>query len=168
MTEIDLAPGDLSLERQSSTGSHPLHAFMSAGWLEMARGEFLALLTSCTDLTGNSFSAIERFAAVPDGAPRPQSGEPALRIDIAGGAAELRYGVEPSETADLEIACHWLDAWHSAALRHGADLDALNARRLAAGRLAVRGSAGAIASLFGEVHDRIADRTIPPPPALPD
>jgi len=139
------------------------HIFMSPEWLEMARDELATAIAIDARAQKLRFSFIERFFRTPDDAPQPAQGEPALLLDVDRGAVTIRYGVEGAETADLEIDCDFIDAWRSVCLRHGPELDALNAGRLASGRLSVRGNPGAAGPLLNRVHDRIADRTIAPP-----
>lgn len=138
------------------------HVFMSPEWLDMARDELATAIAIDARAQKLRFSVIERYVDMPDDAPRPARGEPALWLDVDRGAVTVRYGIEQNDTADLEIDCGFTDAWRSVCLRHGPELEALNAGRLASGRLKVRGNPGAAGPLFNRVHDRIADRTIPP------
>lgn len=139
------------------------HAFMSPEWLEVARDELATAIAIDARAQKLRFTVVERYIDMPDHAPRPEKGEPALWLEVDRGAVTVRYGIEGHETADLEIDCGFDDAWRSVCLRHGPELEKLNAGRLASGRLKVRGNPGAAGPLFNRVHDRIADRTIAPP-----
>lgn len=138
-------------------------AFMSPEWFAMAHEELATALAIDVRAQGARITIIERYRNVPADAPRPARGAPGVRIEIANGSVALGYGIEPGETADVEIDCTWADSWRSVCLKHGPELDALNADRLAEGRLAIRGNPGPFGALLSRVHDVIADRTVPPP-----
>lgn len=151
------------MDAENIEGSIVKHPFMSEGWLAIARDEIEASLAANPISENLRCSAIERFLDLPSDAPRPAVGEPAFKLVIADGDVKVSYGAAPGDGADVEIECTWNDAWRSASLHHGSELEALHAEQIAGNRLRIKGSLGAIAPILRAAHDRVADQTIPPP-----
>ncbi|MBP7338682.1 hypothetical protein [Niveispirillum sp.] len=137
-------------------------AFMSPAWLALAQAALQTALDRHPERDRLHLSLIERFDNLPADAPRPVEGEPCLRLDVADGRAQVRYGTQPGERTETEITCAWMDAWRSASLHAGPDLTDLRAEQIATGRLRMTGDLAAWAPLLGPVHEHMADHTPPP------
>lgn len=136
------------------------HVFFSPGWFDMVIGELQAMLLEHPAAKARSFSLIERFENAPDlglAAPYECAG---LRLDIAGGDAQLRRGVHENERASVVILTKWDDAARAVMMPTGEEYACFCAWRTSSGRYRREGDIDpAMMTLLASMHDWVAQRT---------